>query len=116
MLRGELVRQGVVAMNRSILLLKLAAVASSVLLLAAFVSYRAGAFSRLMESPASPVRTMMPSTKLHTIKLAPSAETPAAQPPAPPQELPSKATERTRTLLPGSKSEERLIAIQGPEQ
>jgi EF hand len=83
---------------------KLAAVASSVLLLAAFVSYRAGAFSRLMESTAPPAKSMMPSSKLQTLVVAPSSGTPDAKPPATSQEPPLKSTERARTLIGGSKS------------
>jgi hypothetical protein len=128
-------------------LLKLAAIASSVLLMAGFVSYRAGAFGWLSDTSTRSVdaegdptlernpvddpssdsatqaeRTIMSSSK--SIMLAPSAPTsttvtlganeykielpspnPAeAQPPAPPDPPPPKATERERTLLPGSKA------------
>jgi hypothetical protein len=95
-------------------LLRLGTVASFVVLLTAFVCYRAGAFSRFMESNASPVKTIMPSSKLHTIVIDPSAESPDVQPPTTSQERPSKTTERARTLMSGTKSEEQPVIVLPP--
>ena len=131
-------------MIRLNVLLKLATVASAVLLMAGFVSYRAGAFGWLSDSGTRSVdaegipssegnlaedpstdsaaqgeRTIMSGSK--SIKLSggnpsvslgeykPKTEPPLpnpadVQPPATPEPPPPKATERERTLLPGSKS------------
>jgi hypothetical protein len=84
-------------------LLKLAAVVSSVLLVGGFVSYRAGAFTGLMETgeqpaePASspdPEKNLMGGSKSKTI----SFEPPAAQQPPP------GTGPRSPTIMSGSKS------------
>ena len=102
---------------------KLAIVANSILLLAAFVSYRAGAFSGLIQSSANPdavtnphivkngqdgsekpERGLMRSSKSGVISL-PMPETLDTQPPATPDRLPPKTMERKRTFLPGPKAD-----------
>jgi hypothetical protein len=105
-------------------LLKMATVASSVLLLGAFVSYRAGAFNRLVETSAPPADsgtrpsaeeklsdgapqpdpTIMSSSKSMIIHVPPSFNTRVAKPPDTAQQSPPKTTERERTLMPGSKA------------
>lgn len=103
-------------------LLKLATVASSIILVSGFVSYRAGAFNWLVEASAAPadpepnVNDILVSVPEESsgsllfmvgsksdaglIRLPPQQKSPATQPQPPsPASTPSKPT-----LLPGSKS------------
>jgi hypothetical protein len=78
---------GVVAVKQPPLLLKLAAVASAIVLIGGFVSYRAGAFNWLAPPPVAPVEPVTPIE--------------------PPSQGYLPATEQRfapPTLLPGSKS------------
>jgi hypothetical protein len=91
-------------MKSSNALLKLAAVASSVVLLAGFVCYRAGAFRRLLQTDPPHADSLMGSSKSKVLIVPPSPDTPSDRPPAPSQEPASRATESKRTMMSGSKS------------
>lgn len=112
-------------------LLKIAAVASSVLLVGGFVSYRAGAINWLVETNPAPANSDSQSDDILVsvpegssgslrfmvgsksdaglIRLPPQSQTPAAQPQPPSAETtPSKPT-----LLPGSKSAAIVVPTPG---
>jgi hypothetical protein len=84
--------------------LKLAAVASSVLLLVGFVCYRAGVFSRLLHSDPPYADSLMGSSKSKVFIVPPSPDTLSDPNVAPSEEAPQKDTESKRTLMIGSKS------------
>src|SRR6266851_2381014 len=114
--------------------LKAAVLLSSVLLLSAFVCYRAGAFDRFLKNSAPPAdsavdalpqgnlsddstsegtdgdRTIMYSSKSIIVRDSTrihtrfAPNTAQAQPVAPPEPPAPRPTERERTIFPGSKS------------
>jgi hypothetical protein len=82
--------------------LKLAAVASSLLLVGGFVSYRAGAFDRLLGTSARPADPeLLPSSKVKQILV-----------------VPTTTQQKDPALLPGSKSIaiSPLVPAPGPKE
>src|SRR5262249_50219429 len=130
------IKTGSFAVKQSNALLKLAVVASSVLLLSGFVSYRAGAFNWLLQTstpqahsgsspsveptpsqpraPASaePAPIMMSSSK-SALVVPPS--TTGVRPPATSKQPASDATAPRPAILPGSKSAPIFVPPQGAQ-
>lgn len=116
-------------MKQSHPLLKLTAVASSVLLVSAFVCYRAGAINWFVKSSDQPAEVghpnelnvltiedpasfyLMSGSKSDRI-VVPEAKTPGNQPSANPQQ-PPETTPPTTPILPGSKSLAPIIGVPG---
>jgi hypothetical protein len=123
--------RGVVAVKQLHMLAKVAVVASSLLLVGGFVSYRAGAFNALIgpstqpAEPAGPqqllpattqtVPTMMSSSKsmtlgnnVYDVQIGPYSP-PNTPPPAPSQQAPPATTKAAPTIMYGSKAPYSLI-------
>jgi hypothetical protein len=106
-------------MKQPNVLLKLAAVVSSLLLVGGFVSYRAGAFNWLLgtsarpeeaasEQPppdtAQPAQTIMYSSKWGVFVAPSPPSTPSEQAPAPSQQPAAGTTQPAPAIMSGSKS------------
>jgi hypothetical protein len=131
-------KMGVIAVNKPSVLLKLAALASSVLVAGSFISYQAGAFNRLLapraatsESASDTPVTIMSGTKsrifssatsnapdtfstsgAYQLSLTISPDDPSSPPPDPPP-TPPNGTSAEMTIMYGTKSPQFRGLIEG---
>lgn len=97
-------------MNQPNILVKVAAVASSLLLTGGFILYTAGAFDELIiSSPLAPAEAGLDGAALRVMLQSPPPDTPDAGQPDTSTQPPIDTTERPREFFSGSKSAAPLI-------